>query len=99
MPIRSYLESAEAATVLDGTRFSSFVVCRRYWGNNQKTVRRLGTKRGREYVDGIHFKYLGGQVRSLLSLVSYLGSGEYRDRYLGLRISPDDPPARAARRG
>jgi hypothetical protein len=86
MPIRSYLESDEAGTVLDGTRFTSFVVCRRYWGNNQKTVRRLGTRQGGQYVDGVHFKYLGGQVRSLLSLISYLGSGEYRDRYLGVRI-------------
>jgi hypothetical protein len=25
-------------------------------------------------------------VRSLLSLISYLGSGEYRDRYLGVKI-------------
>jgi hypothetical protein len=34
----------------------------------------------------IHFEYPGGQIRSLLSLTSYLSSGEYRDRYLGLRI-------------
>ena len=30
----------------------------------------------------------GGQVRSLLSLLSYLGSGEYRERYLGVKIPP-----------
>ena len=29
-----------------------------------------------------------GQVRSLLSLISYLGSGEYREKYLGLKIPP-----------
>ena len=29
-----------------------------------------------------------GQVRSLLSLISYLGSGEYRERYLGVKIPP-----------
>jgi hypothetical protein len=86
MPIRSYLMSDAAAPVLDRTRFAAFVVCRRYWRNNLKTVKKLGTKRGGEYVDGIHFAYLGGQVPSLLSLLSYLGSGEYRDRYLGLRI-------------
>jgi hypothetical protein len=86
IPIRSYLKSDASAGVLDHTRFASFVVCRRYWGNNQKTVRKLGTKQGGEYVDGIHFKYLGGQIRSLLSLISYLGTGEYRDRYLGLKI-------------
>jgi hypothetical protein len=88
MPIRSYLKSDEAGLVLDQTRFTSFVVCRRYWGNNEKTVRKLGTRQGGAYVDGVHFKYLGGQVRSLLSLVSYLGSGEYRDRYLGVKIPP-----------
>lgn len=27
-------------------------------------------------------------MRSLLSLISYLGSGEYRKRYLGLKIPP-----------
>jgi hypothetical protein len=36
-------------------------------------------------VDGVHFRYEGGQVRSLLS---YLGSGEYRERYLGVKIPP-----------
>ena len=35
---------------------------------------------------GVHFEYPGGQIRSLLSLTSYLGSGDYRDRYMGLRI-------------
>ena len=35
---------------------------------------------------GVHFEYPGGQLRSLLSLTSYLGSGEYRDRYMGIRI-------------
>ena len=27
-------------------------------------------------------------MRSLLSLISYLGSGEYRERYLGVKIPP-----------
>ena len=27
-------------------------------------------------------------MRSLLSLLSYLGSGEYRERYLGVKIPP-----------
>jgi hypothetical protein len=88
MPIRSYLKSQSAASVLDGARFTGFVVCRRYWRNNLKTVKKLGTKQGGEYVEGTHFTYLGGQVRSLLSLISYLGSGEYRDRFLGLKIPP-----------
>ena len=43
-------------------------------------------RQGGHFVDGIHFEYPGTQIRSLLSLTSYLGSGGYRDRYLGLRI-------------
>ena len=64
------------------------MVCRRYWGNNQRTVARLGTKAGGAYLDGIHFAYEGGQVRSLLSLISYMKSGEQKDRFLGVKIPP-----------
>ena len=42
----------------------------------------------RIFVDGLHFRYHGGQVRSLLSLLSYVGSGQYRERYLGVKIPP-----------
>ena len=43
---------------------------------------------GGEYLDGIHFTFAGGQVRSLLSLLGYFGKGENRERYLGLKIPP-----------
>jgi hypothetical protein len=101
MPIRSYLSTEDAARVLRTSKFAAVIVCRRYWRNNLETVKRLGTQRGGNYVDGIHFTYLGGQVRSLLSLVSYLATGEIRPRYLGLRIPPTNiqpdqlPAARA----
>jgi hypothetical protein len=88
VPIRSFLESETAHRVLAGKRFTAVVVCRRYWKHNLETVRRLGTKCGGAYIGGIHFHYQGGQVRSLLSLISYLGSGEYRERYLGIKIPP-----------
>ena len=88
VPIRSFLESATATEVLASNRFTAFVVCRRYWKHNLKTIRRLGTKHGGDFIEGSHFRYEGGQVRSLLSLISYLGSGKYRDRYLGVKIPP-----------
>jgi menaquinone-dependent protoporphyrinogen IX oxidase len=88
VPIRSFLESETAATALNGTPFAAAVACRRYWKHNLKTVRRLGAARGGNYIDGIHFRYQGGQVRSLLSLISYLGSGQYRKKYLGVKIPP-----------
>jgi hypothetical protein len=88
VPIRSFLESETAKRVLKGKPFAVAVVCRRYWKHNMKTVRRLATERGGIFLDDIHFTYEGGQVRSLLSLCSYLGSGMYRDRYLGVKIPP-----------
>jgi menaquinone-dependent protoporphyrinogen IX oxidase len=86
MPMRSFLESDEARKLLAGKPFAAFVVCRRYWRNNFKTVRKLGEKQGGRYLGGVHFEYPGGQIRSMLSLTSYLGSGDYRDRYMGVRI-------------
>ncbi len=88
VPVRSFLQSDTASRVLNGKPFAVAVRCRRYWRHNLKTVRRLGTKQGGVFAAGIHFRYQGGQVRSLLSLLSHLGSGEYRDRYLGVKIPP-----------
>jgi menaquinone-dependent protoporphyrinogen IX oxidase len=86
MPIRSFLTSGEAKTTLSGKPFAVFVVCRRYWRENMDAVRELGTSQGGRFLGGIHFTYPGGQLPSMLSLTSYLGSGEYRRRYLGIRI-------------
>src|SRR4051794_15888093 len=88
VPVRSYLKSEEAGRLLKGTRFAAFVVCRRYWSINLKAVRKLGAKQGGEWITGIHFSFAGGQVRSLLSLLSYFGKGENRARYLGVKIPP-----------
>ncbi len=88
VPVRSFLQSEAARKALSGTPFVAMVVCRRYWRHNMKTVRRLGTEQGGQFLDSLHFRYAGGQVRSLLSLLSYLGSGEYRKKYLGVKI-PD----------
>jgi hypothetical protein len=88
MPIRSFMKSDVAGRLLAGKRFAAFVVCRRYWRNNLNTVKRLGIKQGGEFVSGTHFIHAGGQVLSLLSLISYLGKGEDRERYLGVRIPP-----------
>jgi hypothetical protein len=88
VPIRSYLESDAAGSILGDTPFAPVVVCRRYFGHNLRTVKKLATQRGGKFLDGIHFAYQGGQIRSLLSLISYLGSGEYREKYLGVKIPP-----------
>jgi menaquinone-dependent protoporphyrinogen IX oxidase len=86
MPMRTFLKSDEARKLLADKPFAVFVVCRQYWQENFTAVRTLAEQQGGRYVDGIHFTYPGDQLRSVLSLTSYLGTGEYRDRYLGVRI-------------
>jgi menaquinone-dependent protoporphyrinogen IX oxidase len=88
MPIRSFLKSDAAGGLLAGSRFAAYVVCRRYWRNNLSTVKKLGVKRGGDWLEGMHFAFAGGQIRSFLALVSYLASGEIRERYLKVRIPP-----------
>jgi hypothetical protein len=86
MPMRTFLQSEEAGALLTGTPFAAFCVCRRYWRGNFRLVRKLGEKRGGRYLGGVHFEYLGGQLASGLSMISYLRSGQYRDRYFGVPI-------------
>jgi menaquinone-dependent protoporphyrinogen IX oxidase len=88
IPIRSFLKSEDAARLLGGKRFSAFVVCRRYWRQNLKSVRKVGTKLGGEWVDGTHFTFAGSQIPSFLSLISYFAKGENRERYLGVKLPP-----------
>jgi hypothetical protein len=88
MPVRSFMKSDQAGQVINGKRFSAFAVCRRYWRNNLHTVRDLGIKQGGTFVSGTHFTHAGGQILSLLSLISYLAKGKDRERYLGVRIPP-----------
>lgn len=88
MPLRSYLKSDEAKSVFAGKPFAAYVVCRRYWSINLKEVKKLGAALGGRYLDGVRFTYEGRQVRSLLSLISYFGTGEMRPRSLGLKIPP-----------
>jgi len=88
VPMRSFLESSTASKLLNGKTFTAAVTCRRYWKHNMKSVRRLGAKQGGTYTEGIHFRYQGGQVRSLLALLSFLGTGEYREKYHGVKIPP-----------
>ena len=88
MPLRSYLKSDVAGKVLAGKRFAAYVVCRRYWSVNLNEVKKLAAAQGASYVDGTKFQYEGGQIRSLLALLSYFGKGEMRERSFGITIPP-----------
>jgi hypothetical protein len=86
MPIRSFMQSDLAGTVLAGKPFAAIVVCHRYWKNNLATVKALGIKKGGKFVNGIHFIAAGGPIGSMLALMSYFGTGVIKDRYLGVKI-------------
>jgi len=88
MPLRSYLKSDDAKKILAGKPFGAYVVCRRYWSVNLKEAKKLATAAGGTFVDSTKFQYEGGQVRSLLSLLSYFGKGEMRERSFGIKIPP-----------
>jgi menaquinone-dependent protoporphyrinogen IX oxidase len=88
MPLRSFLKSDEARKLLSGKPFAVFVVCRTFWRENLEGVRELAEEQGGRYVDEIHFTYPGDNLRSMLALTSYLGTGEYRKRSLGVKLPP-----------
>ena len=88
MPVRSYLKSSAARTVLDGKPFGAFAVCRRYWRGNMKDVRKLGEASGGRWLGETHFTAAGGQVRSMLTWLAYMKRGEPRERILGVRMPP-----------
>jgi hypothetical protein len=88
MPMRSFLKSDEARKLLSGKPFAVFVVCRTFWQANFEGVRELAEEAGGRYVDEIHFTYPGDNMRSMLALTSYLGSGEYKKRSMGVKLPP-----------
>ena len=88
MPIRSFMESDLAGTVLAGRRFAAIVVCHRYWKNNLATLKALGIKKGGKFVNGIHFIAAGGPIGSMLALMGYLAKGVVQDRYFGIKLPP-----------
>ena len=86
MPVRSYLKSSAAESVLDGKPFAAFSVSRRYWKGNMKDVRKLGEGNGGRWLGETHFTAAGGQVRSMLSWLAYMKRGEPRERILGVKM-------------
>jgi menaquinone-dependent protoporphyrinogen IX oxidase len=88
MPIRSYLESPAAETVLDGKSFAGFSVSRRYWKGNMGDVRKLGEASGGRWLGETHFVAAGNQVNSMLSWLAYMRRGEPRERLVGVRMPP-----------
>ena len=88
MPIRSYLESSAAKTVLDGKPFACVSISRRYYGSNLRQQRKLGEKNGGRWMAKTHFVSAGGQVKSMLGWLGYMKHGEPQERVFGLKMYP-----------
>jgi hypothetical protein len=86
MPIRSYLESPEARTVLSGKPFACASISRRYYGVNLGQQRKLAERNGGRFVDDTHFVAAGGQLKSMLSWLGYMKHGEPQQRVMGLKM-------------
>jgi flavodoxin len=88
MPIRSYLETAAAKSVLHGKSFACVSVSRRYFSVNLRQQRKLGEQLGGQWVDSSHFVVAGGQVKSMLSWLGYMKHGKPQARVFGLAMPP-----------
>jgi flavodoxin len=86
MPVRSYLKSPSAQTVMAGKPFAAFSVSRRYWRGNMKDVRRLGEANGASWLAEEHFTAEGGQVKSMLSWLAFMKRGSAREKALGMKM-------------
>ena len=88
MPIRSYLESPEAKTVMSGKPFGCASISRRYYSINLRQMKRLGEKNGGRWIDKTHFVAAGGQVKSMLAWLGYMKHGEPQEHVMGLKMYP-----------
>ena len=88
MPIRSYLESPAAKTVMSGKPFACASISRRYYSINLRQQKKLGEKNGGRFIDKTHFVVAGGQVKSMLSWLGYMKHGEPQERVMGLKMPP-----------
>jgi flavodoxin len=88
MPIRSYLESPEAKTVLNGKLFACVSVSRRYRRFNLGQMKKLGEKSGGQWIDKTYFVSAGGQVKSMLAWLGYMKHGEPQKRVFLLKMPP-----------
>ncbi len=88
MPMRSYLESPEAKTVLSGKPFACVSISRRYRRFNLGQQKKLGEKAGGRWIGKTHFVSAGGQVKSMLAWLGYMKHGEPQERVFLLKMYP-----------
>jgi flavodoxin len=87
MPVRSYLQSPAAKSVLNGKPFAAVSVSRRYYKGNLGDIKQLGEQVGGTWAGGTHFVSDGNQVMSMVSWLVFMRKNEPRSRYLGLSLT------------
>ena len=86
MPIRSYMQDPSSARVLNGKPFAVFSTSRRYYKDNLKTIRDLGTKSGGKFVDDTHFVSDGNQVMSMWSWLVFMRHDVEKRHWFGVHL-------------
>lgn len=86
MPVRSYMHHPASRDVLIDKPFAAFSTSRRYYRNNLKTIRQLGTKSGGRFIDATHFVSDGNQVTSMWSWLVFMRHDVERRRSLGVPL-------------
>jgi hypothetical protein len=86
MPVRSYLHSPAAKSVLDSKPFAAVSVSRRYYKGNLGDIKELGEQAGGTWTGSTHFVSDGNQVMSMVSWLVFMRKNEPRSRYLGLSL-------------
>lgn len=86
MPIRSYMHDPSSGRVLVGKPFAVFSTSRRYYKNNLRTIRELGTMSGGRFVGDTHFVSDGNQVMSMWSWLVFMRHDEEKRRWFGVRL-------------
>jgi menaquinone-dependent protoporphyrinogen IX oxidase len=92
MPMRSYLESPQAKTVLNGKPFACVSVSRRYFSINLGQQKKLGKRDGGRCLGEAHFVSAGGQVKSMLAWLAYMKHGNPEARVMGVKVPPPNLP-------
>lgn len=88
IPVRSFLKTTEAHELISGKPFAVFVVCRAFWKRNARIVRKLGRRIGGRFLSARGFGFEGSRVRTTFSFLSYLKTGQNRQRVMGIKVHP-----------
>lgn len=87
LPVSSFLKTPEAEQLLAGGKpFAVFTVCRKFWWNNLRVVKKLAKNRGGKFLDGAAFCFEGNQIQTALSCLGYFQTGKDQERVFGIRV-------------